>query len=263
MDIIKIGGGKNINIKGIIRGLNNNNETIIVHGANAIRDNVLSIMGYEKNAVTSIMGYSSVITDDNMMDVIMMTYSGIMNKRIVELCHQNSINAIGLSGIDGGLIRSKRNNGIRIEENGRKRIIRDLSGKSKEINEKLLRLLLKEGYTPVISIPTLDEQGHAINTENDDIIALLHHTLRATRIIQLIEAPGYLKEPGDENSLIRKMRQEDIASALGKSTGRMKRKLHAIKKMLEVPCTIHIADGRTDDPLGEILRGEGTVIRCQ
>ena len=261
MNIIKIGGGSGINIEGIVRGLKEYPNSIIVHGANAKRDEILKIMGYEKKTVTSLSGYSSVLTDDNMVDSIMMAYSGLQNKRIVELCQQNGINAIGLSGIDGQLIRSKRNSGIRIEEEGRKRLLHDLSGKPKTINEKLLRLLMDNGYTPIICIPTLDENGFAINSENDDIVALLHHTLRAEKVIQFIEAPGYLKNADDENSIIKKLSKEELETALEESSGRMKRKLYALKQLLDVPCTIHICDGRTENPLRDCNEGKGSVIK--
>jgi len=261
MNIIKIGGGSKINIPGIINGLKEYPNSIIVHGANAKRDEILKKMGYEKKIVTSISGYSSVLTDDNMIDSIMMAYSGLQNKRIVELCQQNGINAIGLSGIDGQLIRSKRNSGIRIEEDGKKRLLHDLSGKPKEINEKLLRLLMQNGYTPVICIPTLDENYNAINSENDDIVALLHHTLRAERIIQFIEAPGYLKDSKDERSIISKLTKEDLENALEESSGRMKRKIYALKQLLDIPCIVHICDGRTKNPLKDCMEGKGSVIK--
>ena len=261
MNIIKIGGGAGINIEGIVRGLKEYPNSIIVHGANAKRDEILKKMGYEKKTVTSVSGYSSVLTDENMIDSIMMAYSGLQNKRIVELCQQNGINAIGLSGIDGQLIRSKRNSGIRIEEEGRKRLLHDLSGKPKEINEILLRLLIENGYTPIICIPTLDENNFAINSENDDIVALLHHTLRAEKVIQFIEAPGYLENPEDERSVITEMTKEELEKMLEASSGRMKRKIYALKQLLDIPCTVHICDGRTENPLKDCFEGKGSVIK--
>ena len=84
------------------------------------------------------------------------------NKRIVELCRRHGINAIGLSGIDGGLIRGRRNKGIRVKENGKLKIIRDFSGKPKEVNKKLLSLLLENDYVPVVCVPIVDEKDRLI-----------------------------------------------------------------------------------------------------
>ena len=121
----------------------------------------------------------------------MMAYAGIRNKRIVELCQQNGINAVGLSGIDGKMIQGKRNKGIRIKEKGKLKIVRDFSGKPNQINMELMELLLKNNYVPVLCVPIIDENGFAINSENDDIVNILQKEVHANKIIQLIEATGF------------------------------------------------------------------------
>ena len=113
MIIVKVGGGEALNIEGVIKDLSQLEEDfIIVHGANALRDQMLIELGIEKKVVTSVSGYSSVFSDEKALDVMMMAYAGVKNKRMVEMCQQNGINAIGLSGLDGKMIQGKRNNGI-------------------------------------------------------------------------------------------------------------------------------------------------------
>ena len=130
MLIIKIGGGESLNLQGIIEDLTTITEPyLIIHGANALRDQVAEKMGFEKTILTSASGYSSVFSDQDALDAILMAYSGLRNKRLVEMCQKNGVNAIGLSGIDGGMIRGNRNKGIRVVENGKKMMKRDLSGK--------------------------------------------------------------------------------------------------------------------------------------
>jgi acetylglutamate/LysW-gamma-L-alpha-aminoadipate kinase len=164
MILLKIGGGQAINLRGIIADLATLNEpTIIVHGANALRDQLLSDLGIQKKIITSVSGYASVYTDQPALDILIMAYAGLRNKRIVELCHQFGINAIGLSGIDGKVIRGRRNTGIRTYEQGKLKIVRDFSGKPHSLNKDLLDLLLTHGYTPVLSIPLIDENNFAIN----------------------------------------------------------------------------------------------------
>ena len=70
------------------------------------------------------------------------------------------------------------------------------------MNAALLRTLLDGGYTPVLTIPIADEKGFAINSENDDIVNVLQGALGAERIVQLIEAPGFLDDPGDPESVV-------------------------------------------------------------
>lgn len=262
MYIIKIGGGKEINIKGIIYDLSTIKEKyIIVHGANALRDELANKMNYQKKIVTSISGYDSVFSTEETIDLMMMAYAGLRNKRIVELCQQNNINAVGLSGLDGKVIQGKRNTGIKVRENGKTLLLRDFSGKPKAINTELLDLLLDNGYTPVLSVPIIDENNFAINSENDDIVALLQNEMKADKNISLIEAPGFLLDKNDPNSLIKKISRTELALMEEKVEGRMKRKILALRKLFENgDTTVIISDGRTEHPVIDALNGNGTII---
>lgn len=263
MIIVKIGGGKNLNLEGIINELANLNEKfIIVHGANALRDELAEKLKKPKKVITSASGYNSVFTDEGYLDIMMMAYAGVKNKRIVEMCQQAGINAVGLSGIDGKAVQGKRNNGIRVKENGKLKIIRDLSGKPKSINTELLYLLLENGYVPILSVPIIDENGFAINSENDDIVAVLKVAMNAETVIQLIEAPGFLDDPKDPGSLVKEIDKEDLERRENQVDGRMKRKILAIRKLFENgKGTVFIGDGRTDNPIKDVLNGKGTIIK--
>ncbi len=263
MIIVKIGGGEAINLKGIITDLGEINENfVIVHGANALRDALAEKLNYSKKILTSVSGYSSVYSDETALDIMMMAYAGLRNKRIVELCQQNGINAVGLSGLDGKIIQGKRNNGIRIKENGKLRIVRDFSGKPKEINKQLLDLLISNGYTPVLSVPIIDENNFAINSENDDIINVLQKSVHADKIIQLIEAPGFLDDPSDPESVVAKISPQELERRESQVEGRMKRKLLALRKLFEDGAnTLIMADGRVNHPVRDALAGKGTIIQ--
>ncbi len=262
MLIVKIGGGKTINIKGIISDLSGIEETfLIIHGANALRDEIAEKLNLPKKVITSVSGFSSVFSDESALDIMMMTYAGLRNKRIVELCHQHGINAIGLSGLDGRLVQGKRNVGIRVKENGKLKIVRDFSGKPKSINKELLELLLQNKYIPVICVPIIDEHNYAINSENDDIVNVLQETISADKIIQLIEAPGLLTEKNNPESLINKLSQQELQHHVQQTEGRMKRKMLALQKLFDKGSpTVYISDGRSEHPVKDALSGKGTVI---
>jgi acetylglutamate/LysW-gamma-L-alpha-aminoadipate kinase len=234
---------------------------IVVLGANAARDELASALGRAKSVVTSVSGYSSVLSDEPAVELLMLAYAGLQSKRMVAACQRQGVNAIGLSGLDGQAIRGRRNRGFRVREGEKVRILRDLSGKPESVNVPLLNLLLEHGYTPVLTMPILDESSEAINSENDDVVALLHHAYRAPVVVQLIEAPGLLSDPGDPGSVIPALRPAEVADWEARAEGRMKRKLHALAKLFEhgSPAVI-IADGRKEHPLAEALRGLGTVI---
>ncbi len=263
MIVIKIGGGEKINVKGIISELKLlNDKLIIVHGANFLRNELAKKLNTEIKTITSVKGFSSVLSDDSLIDLQLIAYAGLKNKRIVELCQQHGINAIGLTGLDGNLIKGKQNKGIRVRENGKLKIVRDNSGKPFEINKELLTLLLDNGYTPVITVPIISEDGKALNSENDDIVSLLSNSLQVNKVIQFIEAKGLLENPSDENSVIPNLNKAELLQKVETSKGRIKRKLYAIQKLFENPnMEIIISDGRLDNPISEILNNGGTIIK--
>lgn len=262
MLLLKIGGGESINLAGIADDLAGFEDSVcIVHGANALRDDLARRLGVEKQILTSVSGYTSVYTDKELMDVMLMAYSGLRNKRLVELLQRKGVNAVGLTGLDGALVRGVRNKGIRVRQGGKTLIRRDLSGKPATVNRQLLRLLLDSGFTPVVTAPVIDENNFAINSENDDVVAVLNVELKADMVVQLIEAPGVLEDHNDPGSLIRRIPRGELADREKRVNGRMRRKLLALRRITEQSSTrVVVADGRREKPLTDALAGMGTVI---
>ena len=258
--IVKIGGGRAINAEGIARDLAAINEpSLVVLGGNAARDRLAEQLDQPTRILHSISGYDSVYSDQDALDIIMMSYAGLVRNRFVETCQKLGINAMGLSGLDGALIKGRRNRGIRVQESGKTLIKRDYSGKPEQINRPLLNWLLAQGYTPVISIPIIDADGVAINADNDNIITVLHRVLNAKRIYQFIEAPGLLADRDDATSLIRTLSAGELRTREAAASGRMKRKLLALCQLFdEGPTEVVIADGRVESPI--TAASNGTLI---
>src|SRR5690606_4184728 len=156
---------------------------VVLHGANKLRDEMAEALGRPPRVVESVSGYTSVLSDDDAIDVLMAAYAGVRNKRLVEALRKAGVNALGLTGLDGGLVRGERNRGIRTVQNGRKLLLRDNSGKPRSVDGALLQDLLGKGYTPVLTVPMAGEDGAALNTENDDVLALVAAELRATDVV--------------------------------------------------------------------------------
>ena len=215
-----MGGGSAINLPGIAADLAESGEpALVVHGANALRDELAERLGAPKRVLTSVSGYSSVYSDDRALDMIMLAYAGLRNTQLVELCQR--------AGVNGALLRT----------------------------------LLDGGYTPVVSIPIADQDGIAVNSENDDIVVALHAELRATRVIQLIEAPGFLERAGDEASVLRELDAAALDRFEAQADGRIKRKLRALKDLIAYgEVEVILCDGRTEHPLRDGLAGHGTRI---
>jgi [amino group carrier protein]-L-2-aminoadipate 6-kinase len=213
--------------------------------------------------VTSVSGYDSVYSDESAIDLLMMAYAGLQNKRIVERLQRHGRNAVGLTGLDGRAVSGTRNKGIRVREGEKTLLLRDFSGKPSGVNTGLLRLLLDNGYTPVLTVPLVDEQGFAINSENDDVVAVLQGVLQATHVIELIEAPGLLKDPADPASTLQAVEASDLGLLEERAEGRFRRKLLALRKLFEASSpTVVIADGRVAHPVAAAMAGEGTTIRA-
>ena len=263
MYIIKVGGGSKINLEGVASDLAVLEEPfLVVLGANALRDQLGQRLGKEKVLLTSVSGYSSVFSDADAVDLIMMAYSGLSNRRFVEMCQKAGVNALGLTGLDGRLIQGWRNRGIKVRENGKTIIKRDFSGKPAEVNVDLLTTLLDKGYRPVLSIPITDEAGFAINSENDDIVAVLQGALNADKIIQLIEAPGFLEDKDDDTSMLQALSASELKERETSVEGRMKRKMLALGRLFDAGAAeVIIADGRVAHPVRDALAGKGTSIR--
>jgi acetylglutamate/LysW-gamma-L-alpha-aminoadipate kinase len=262
MIIVKIGGGSTINIAGVIEDLAGLDEKyVIVHGANALRDKLAEDLGQPKQVLTSVKGYTSVYSDEKLLDVMLMAYAGLRNKRIVELCQQHGINAVGLCGLDGKIIQGQRNQGIRVYQGKKLKIVRDFSGKPQSVNVHLLQLLLDNGYVPVLTVPIIDEFNAAINTENDDVVRVLQPTLQADTVINLIEAAGFLEDRDDPASLIKNIPSSELEAREQQVAGRMKRKMLALRQLFEHGASkVIISDGRGEHPVFDALAGKGTVI---
>lgn len=262
MVLVKIGGGAAINLDGAAADIAAlDGPVVVVHGANALRDRLAAELGREKRVVTSVSGYASVYSDESAIDLLLMAYAGLQNKRIVESLQRHGRNAVGLTGLDGRAVSGARNKGIRVREGDKTLLLRDLSGRPSAVNEPLLRLLLDNGYTPVLTVPLVDEQGWAINSENDEVVALLERVLKASHVVELIEAPGLLRNPSDPASVIGALEASELARLEEQAEGRFKRKLLALRRLFDSASpTVILADGRVAHPVADALAGGGTRI---
>jgi acetylglutamate/LysW-gamma-L-alpha-aminoadipate kinase len=94
-------------------------------------------------------------------------------------------------------------------------------------------------------------------------VALLQQEYRAHTVIQLMAAPGLMSDPSDPESVVPTLDALSCAAWEERLEGRIRRKIRAVRKLLEVPGTrVLIGDGRRADPIGELLAGAGTVARA-
>lgn len=266
MLLLKIGGGTSINFdfiaKNVASLIKKGEQIVIVHGGNVTRDEIGQQLGVPTKTIISPSGISSVYTDEKAIDVFLMAYPGLVNKKLVVALQRHGVNALGLSGVDGKLWQAKRKKAVySVEDNKTKLIKNNLTGKVTNINSDLIKLLLKQSYVPVICPPALSEENEIINTDNDFAVAIMAETLGITEIVVLFEAPGMLKNVSDKRSLIARIQQDELDDYLQYCIGGMKKKLlgaqEAFKRGVQ---KIYWGDGRIEQPVTSALKGEGTVI---
>lgn len=263
MLILKVGGGKAINWDYIARDIASLNEKfIIVHGANYLMKDISAKLGVTEKIITSPSGHVSRYTDEKTMEILLMTYSGLMNKKIVSNLQKYGINAIGLSGADGKLWLGKRKDVILSEEKGKVKTIRDsFTGNVVSVNTELLKLLVNNGFAPVMTIPAITEEGELINVDNDRAIAIMVRDLGVKKVVMLFEAPGLLKDPSDGASRVKEIKKEEIDTYLEMANGRMRKKLLGVKEAFSYGVkNVYFGDGRVPHPIQSALSGKGTVI---
>ena len=181
---------------------------VLVHGGGRLATTMAERLGVKTQMIDGRR-----VTDKETLDIVTMVYGGLVNKQVVTLLHTMGVNAIGLTGADGGWMRSVK----RPIKNG---IDYGYVGDVKEVNGEHLRLLLDNGLTPVIAPITYSEEGSLLNTNADTVasqtaIAMAEAMRRegdeARGEVELtfcFEKAGVLSNPDDEASVIARITPE-------------------------------------------------------
>src|SRR5207245_10335698 len=157
-----------------------------------------------------------------------------MNTAIVARLQALGAPAIGLSGVDGGLIKGHRKEAVRAVDNGRVLLVKDdHSGTVDEVNAGLVQLLFDAGYVPVVCPPGVTPRGELINTDADRVAALVAAGLKAETLILFTNVPGLLREPSDPSTLIQEGPRDRTTFFMNFAYGTMKKKPIAPQETLE------------------------------
>jgi [amino group carrier protein]-L-2-aminoadipate 6-kinase len=265
MIIVKVGGGEAVNwnyIAGDLASFLKKEAVVLVHGASSKRDEVGERLGLEIKYLVSPSGFKGVYTDKSALEVLVMVYAGLVNKNIVALLQENGINAIGLSGADGRLWLGKRKKHLLSQVGGKTKLVSDtFTGKVEQVNASLIKLLVRQGYVPVITQPALSFAGELISTDNDRNLGVMAGALGVRKIVSLFEAPGLMRDISDKESLVKTVPRSRIKDYYKYCNARMKKKLLGALEALDLGVeTIYFGDGRIKKPLYSALAGKGTVI---
>lgn len=261
--VIKLGGSPGIDLNHFLLHLARlDRPYVLVHGANAELDDLMRRVGREPRTLTSSTGQVSRYTDQETMDLFLMTYCGKVNQRIVETLQRHGVNAVGLSAMDGGIARGRRKPRIRVVENGKPKMIDgDYAGSIEEIDPRLIHLLLNQGYVPVLTPPALSQDGEAINVDGDKLAMELAVALDADKLLVFSNTAGLLRDLSDPASTVPAVTLDNLDEGLAAARGRMKKKvLAAAEAVRRGVGEVILADANGPDAVRAALCGRGTRI---
>ncbi len=266
MLVIKIGGGAAIGEGGYTNFATDlaaiGEPVVVVHGGNAEFSELSRRLGMPPRMITSSSGRVTRYTDAPTMDAMLMAYCGKVNKRLVSTLRAAGVNAVGLSAIDGGIAVGRRKPVLRGAEDGKSKVLRDdHAGTLERVDPSLVRLLLDNGFVPVLTPPALGEEGVPINVDGDKLALELATVLGADGLLFFSDTPGLLRDRDDETSLIDEIDASSPESALATARGRMVVKVEAALSAVDRGVgRVIFADGRIANPVQAALSGQGTTV---
>jgi acetylglutamate/LysW-gamma-L-alpha-aminoadipate kinase len=267
MLVIKIGGGAAIGEGGYTNFAEDlatfAEPVVVVHGGNAEFSDLSRRLGMPPRMITSSSGRVTRYTDAATMDSMLMAYCGKVNKRLVATLRAAGVNAVGLSAIDGGIAAGRRKPVLRGTEEGKNKVLRDdHAGTLQTVDPTLVRILLQNGYTPVLTPPALGEDGVPINVDGDKLALEIATALQADGLLFFSDTPGLLRDRHDESSLVSEIDASSPESALTAAAGRMVVKVEAALGAVDRGVgRVVFADGRIANPIRAALQGKGTTVR--
>ena len=264
--VVKIGGARAVDPEGALADVaatvEAGTDVVVVHGGSTAVDDALERMGMEPEYVETPAGVVGRFTDAETMDVFKMAMAGLVNTDLVTGLRAAGVDAVGLSGVDGGLFTGSRKSAVRVLEDGKKKIRRgDHSGRIESVNGELLEGLLADGYTPVASPPMLAGDGVAVNTDADRASAAVAGELGGT-LVSLTDVAGVYRDPDDPETVIDRVETPAEYEALTEAAeGFMSRKVMAAEEALSAGAeAVVVADANADSPVRSALDGDGTRV---
>jgi len=264
--VVKIGGARAVDPAGAVEDVaalvDAGRDVVVVHGGSTAVDDTLEDLGEEPTYVETPGGVVGRFTDERTMEVFSMVLPGRLNTDLTTVLRNAGVDAVGLSGVDGGLLTGPRKSAVRVVEDGKRKIKRgDHSGTIADVNADLLATLLGEGYTPVVTVPMLADDGVAVNADADRAAAAVAGALGAELVV-LTDVEGVYADPDDPSTLIGSVETpEEFDGLKNAADGFMRKKVMAAEEALSAGApTVVVADANADAPITAALDGAGTHV---
>lgn len=229
-------------------------NVVLVHGGGPEINKMLGKIGVEARFVDGLR-----VTDKETVDVVQMVLAGKVNKDLVcKICNMGG-HAIGLSGMDGNMIKCKPMDDVH-----------GYVGEIVETNMDVINEVLANNFIPVVSTIGYDEQGNCYNINADTVAARIAGDLKAAALISMTDIVGLLRDVNDESTKIQKVIISEIPALIadGIISGGMIPKIDSMTQAIRNGCEkAFIIDGRvphsilmellTDEGMGTMFRSRG------
>jgi acetylglutamate kinase len=231
-------------------------RVVMVHGGGPQTTEVSEALG-----VTTRMVEGRRVTDQKSIDVTSMVLNGLINTRVLGICRELNIDAVGISGVDAGLVLAHKRPPVKMGSSGE---VVDFGfvGDIDIVDTTVIRKLLDNGLMPVVSPLSADDKGVLLNINADTVAAAIGAALGAEKLILCTGAPGVLGDVNDPGSLIsytdlpglEKLKNE------GRILDGMLPKVKAIGDALRGGVRrVHVVSYKAPEGiLGEVFTNEGT-----
>ena len=172
-------------------------RVVMVHGGGPQLTQVTEAMG-----VPTRMVEGRRITDEKSLDATSMVLNGLINTRILAICRELEVDAVGLSGVDAGLVRAHRRPPGKLKATDTETVDYGFVGDIDRIDTSVIRKHLDNGLMPVISPLSADDGGQLLNINADTVAAAIGAALQAEKLILCTGAAGILDNVADAGSVV-------------------------------------------------------------
>jgi acetylglutamate kinase len=230
-------------------------RVVLVHGGGPQSTRLAERLGLESRFVEGRR-----VTDEATLEISTMTLNGEINTRILAACRAVRVPAVGISGVDGGLIRAHKRPPV--ARAGGETVDYGFVGDIDSVDAAVVRKLLDDDFVPVVSSLSADDAGTLLNINADTVAAALACELGAEKLVLATGAPGILESRDDPRSLISYIDRAGLARLKEekKLQDGMLPKAAAIEQALAggVPRVHVISYSLPDSLLLEVFTNEGT-----
>jgi len=229
-------------------------RVVLVHGGGPQLTEVQQALGIEPKIVAGRR-----VTDARSIEATSMVLNGVINTRILGICRELDIAAVGVSGIDAGLIRAHRRPPVDVDG---QQVDYGFVGDIDLVDAGVLEQLLDDGLMPVVSPLSADSSGTLLNINADTVAAAIGAALNAEKLILCTGAPGILESLEDPRSIVSYIDLAGLArlESSGSLRDGMLPKARAIADAIRGGVRrVHVISYKAQDSvLAEVFTNEGT-----